>query len=286
MKEYYFYNGRSITVYTAESTFTFLKEDNLDRFNQVHTLCLEGKFDEIAELTLSPKAVNAYCAGSQLSISPEGIASIDNEVLPSALSEVIVNLYKEGAPIDCFVNFWNKLKLNPSYKSVQRLYEFIEKNNITLLPDGDILLYRVVKRTEEANTFVDLYTGTMRQSIGETVSLPRNKVDDNNDNTCSAGLHVASWDYMKHYGNAYSGQDAVVNVSVNPANVVSIPYDYNCAKIRVCGFTILEENTQLTEIRQTYYSIIQEPIHYEFEDDEYYGGEFEYSEEDDDYEED
>jgi hypothetical protein len=282
MKEYYFYNGRSITVYTTEGTFTFLKEDNLDRFNQVHTLCQEGRFSEVAELTLSPKAVNAYCAGSQLSISPEGIATIDDEVLPSALSEVIVNLYKEGAPIDCFVNFWNKLKLNPSYKSVQRLYEFIEKNNITLLPDGDILLYRVVKRTEKANTFVDLYTGTMKQSISETISLPRNQVDDNNEHTCSVGLHVCAFSYIKHYGSAYSGQDAVVNVSVNPTNVVSIPMDYNCAKIRVCEFTILEENTQLTEIRQTYYNNLELESSYDEDDEDDYNEEWDDVEDDND----
>ena len=284
MKNYYFYTGLTLTVITTEGTFFFRKEENLDRFQTAYQLCQEGKFDEVIELTLSPNAVNAYYAGSQLSISPEGIASIDGESLPIALSEVIVNLYNENAPIDCFINFWNKLKLNPSYKSVQRLYEFIKRNNVTLLPDGDILLYRVVKRTEKANTFVDLYTGTMKQSIGETVSLPRNKVDDNNENSCSAGLHVASWSYMKHYGSAYSGQDAVVNVSVNPANVVSIPYDYNCAKIRVCEFTILEENTQLTEIRQTYYNNIQEQTYDDYEDDEYEDEYSAWNDEDDEYE--
>lgn len=46
----------------------------------------------------------------------------------------------------------------------------------------------------------------------------------------------------------------MVNVKVNPANIVSIPIDYNGSKLRVCEFTILEENTNLTEIRQTYYN--------------------------------
>jgi hypothetical protein len=68
------------------------------------------------------------------------------------------------------------------------------------------------------------------------------------------GLHVCSYGYTNHYGSAKSGQDAVVNVKVNPANVVSIPHNYNGSNLRVCEFTILEENTQLTEIRQAYYN--------------------------------
>ena len=273
MKNFYFYTGLTLTVYTEEGTHFFSKEENTDRFLKAYELCQEGNFDEVTKLTLSPSAVNAYYAGSQLSISPEGIASIDGESLPIALSEVIVNLFNEGAPIDCFINFWNKLKLNPFATTVERLYEFIEKNSITLLPDGDLLLYRVVKRTDELNVFVDLYTGTVRQAIGETLSLPYNKVDNRNDVTCSFGYHAACWSYMKQYGNAYSGEDAVVNVSVNPKNICAVPYD-NVGKVRIREFTILEENTQLTEIRQAYYNSIQEPIHYEFEDDECYGSEY------------
>ena len=266
MKEYYFYNGRSITVYTAEGTFTFLKDNNLERFNQVHTLCLEGKFDEIAELTLSPKAVNAYCAGSQLSISPEGIATIDDEVLPSALSEVIVNLYKEGAPIDCFVNFWNKLKLNPFATTVERLYYHIDKFNITLLPDGNLLMYKVVKRTENPNVFIDIWSQTIRQSVGDTIEVPYNKVDNRNEVSCSYGLHSCEWDYVPMYRSAMSGVDVVINVSVNPKDICAIPYG-NISKIRGRCYTILEENTQLTEIRQAYYNN-QVELESSYEDDE------------------
>ena len=81
-------------------------------------------------------------------------------------------------------------------------------------------------------------------------------------------MHTSNFNYTKYYGNAYSGQDAVINVSVNPANIVSIPIDQNCAKLRVCEFTILEENTALTEIRHTYYNN-QLKLESSYEDAEY-----------------
>jgi hypothetical protein len=261
-------NGRQITVYHNDSILTFNREENEKLFLQVRELYKVADYEAISKLVLTAEDINFKYADSELSISKDGVVTINKEVLPSSLSKVIVALYKEDAPIDCFINFWNKLNQNPSNKAVNRLYEFIERHNITILPDGDLLLYRVVKRTEEPGVFVDLYTGTMKQAIGDTVKMLRNKVVDDNLINCGPGLHTSNFNYTKYYGNAYSGQDAVINVSVNPANIVSIPIDQNCAKLRVCEFTILEENTALTEIRQTYYNN-QLKLESSYEDAEY-----------------
>lgn len=271
MQSIHFDNGRQITVYHNDSIYTFNREDSEKLFLQVRELYKTGDYDAIARLTVTPENINFRYADSELSISKEGVVTINGNVLPASLSKVIVSLYKEDAPINCFINFWHKLNQNPSNKAVNRLYDFIEKHNITILPDGNLLLYRVVKRTYTPGVYVDIYTGTIYQSLGQTLSIPRNQVDDDDTKICSHGYHVCSFSYTRHYGNAYSGQDAVVNVSVNPANIVSIPFDYDCAKLRVHEFTILEENTELTEIRQTYYNNLESSYHedYEEEDDSY-----------------
>lgn len=281
MQSTHFDNGKVITVYHNNSIYTFNREDNEKLFLQVRELYKIADYVAIARLTVTPENINFKYADSDLSISKEGVVTINGDALPASLSKVIVSLYKEDAPIDCFINFWHKLNQNPSNKAVNRLYDFIEKHNITILPDGNLLLYRVVRRTEQPGVFVDIYTGTMKQAIGETISVSRNSVDDRDEVSCSHGIHVCSFSYTNYYGSAHSGEDAVVNVSVNPANIVSIPFDYNCAKLRVCEFTILEENTNLTEIRQTYYNNLESSYDEDYEEeDNYWNDESEDNDED------
>ena len=261
-------NGRYITIYYNDQIFTFSREENEKLFLQVRELYKVKDYEAISKLVLTAENINLKYADSELSISKDGVVTINEEVLPSSLSKVIVALYKEDAPIDCFINFWHKLNQNPSNKARLRLYDFVDTKQITLLPDGDLLLYRVVRRTETSGRYVDIYTGTIYQSIGDTISMNRALVDDDDTKVCSHGYHVCCFDYTKHYGKAYSGEDAVINVKVSPANVVSIPVDYNGSKLRVCEFTILEENTALTEIRQTYYNN-QLELESSYEDAEY-----------------
>ena len=263
MQSTHFDNGRQITVYHNDKILTFNREDNEDLFLKVRELYKVADYDGIANLTVSIENINFRYLDSDLNINKEGLVTINGYVLPTSLSKVIVALYKEDAPIDCFINFWHKLNQNPSNKARLRLYDFVDSKNVTLLPDGDLLLYKVVKRTEIPGRYVDIYTGTIYQSIGDTISMRRALVDDDDTRVCSHGYHCCSYEYTNHYGNAKSGQDAVVNVKVNPANIVSIPIDYNGSKLRVCEFTILEENTNLTEIRQTYYN---NPLESSYED--------------------
>ena len=53
---------------------------------------------------------------------------------------------------------------------------------------------------------------------------------------CGAGLHVATLAYAQDYGNSES---LIVIVKVNPADVVSVPEDYGCQKVRCCKYEVL-----------------------------------------------
>jgi hypothetical protein len=65
--------------------------------------------------------------------------------------------------------------------------------------------------------------------------MARDLVDDNPNNTCSAGLHVACFDYAKGFGSR------LVEVKVNPRDVVCVPTDYNGTKMRTCRFEVVAE---------------------------------------------
>jgi hypothetical protein len=142
-------------------------------------------------------------------------------------------MLEEGFSIEPMVLFMHNLLKNPSKRSVDELYGFLEKNNLPITPDGYFLAYKKVR-----NDFLDIHSGTMDNSPGTVVEMERYKVDDNKDQTCSTGLHFCGMSYLSHFG---SGGDRTVIVKIDPADVVSIPSDYNGAKGRACRYEVIGE---------------------------------------------
>jgi len=82
--------------------------------------------------------------------------------------------------------------------------------------------------------FVDSHSRSVKQSIGDVISMDRDLCDPDRENSCSTGFHFAGYEYAK----GFSG-DAFVYVEVNPMNVTAIPTDYNYQKGRCCEYTIV-----------------------------------------------
>jgi hypothetical protein len=98
-----------------------------------------------------------------------------------------------------------------------------------------VIAYKIV-----TDDYRDIYTKTFDNSIGQTVSVSRNEVDEDPDRTCSYGLHVCGTKYLPHYGTATGGgSDRVMVVKVHPKDFVAIPRDYNCSKARVCEYRVV-----------------------------------------------
>jgi hypothetical protein len=125
----------------------------------------------------------------------------------------------------------HNLMANPSARAVSELYGFLEKGGMPITPDGYFLAYKKVR----AN-YKDCHSGTMDNSVGKVVQMERNAVNDDKDITCSHGLHFCSRSYLDHFGG-----DRIVIVKINPADVVSIPSDYNDAKGRACRYEVIGE---------------------------------------------
>jgi hypothetical protein len=109
----------------------------------------------------------------------------------------------------------------------------LEKNALPITPDGHFLAYKKVR-----NDFLDIHSGTMDNSVGQIVEMERHEVNDNKDETCSTGLHFCGMSYLNHFGGSDS---RTVIVKINPADVVSIPSDYNNAKGRACRYEVIGE---------------------------------------------
>lgn len=153
---------------------------------------------------------------------------IDGERIPDAISDRIIDFYEKELPFESLVKFARKLALNPSYNSRKMLYKFLEHNGHPITPDGNFIAYRGVTKD-----FKDKHTRTFDNSVGATCEVPRDSVDDNPNNTCSSGLHVACYEYAKGFA------ETLIEVEVDPIDVVAVPTDYNGTKMRVCKFKVL-----------------------------------------------
>ncbi len=111
------------------------------------------------------------------------------------------------------------------------LYRFLEHNGHPLTEDGCFIAYRGV-----TDDFRDCRTRSIDNSVGSVVEMPREQVDDNPNNTCSYGLHVACFNYAEGFG------PKLIEVKVNPKDVVCVPEDYEGTKMRVCRYEVVNES--------------------------------------------
>lgn len=140
------------------------------------------------------------------------------------------------------LKFWYKLDENPSKNSREQLYRFITSNNIPITEDGDIVMEKGIKENRDG-VLVDVYSERVDNSIGRVITMDRNKVEDNPNKTCSAGLHCAPPDYVRQW---YSDK-VIVKVLVNPVDVVSVPVDYDSRKVRVCKYQVIGFSSKSTK---------------------------------------
>jgi hypothetical protein len=241
----YIITDNNITVNYQGQTHIVPRTDPLA--DQLIQAVREDRKEEIPNLVSLSKRVEEFGQGNFT--VQDGVIFIKGQQAPEVLSKKIIRFTKEGLPHEPLVLFAENLLKNPSFRAVNELFQFLEKNDHPITDNGCFIAYKKVR-----SDFLDGHTGTMDNSVGNMVEMPRNQVNEDSSQTCSYGLHVANWDYAC---NVYSaGEGAVMlEVEVNPADVVAVPTDYNQAKMRVCKYLVLgvvdEEHSEGTSLRTT-----------------------------------
>jgi hypothetical protein len=113
---------------------------------------------------------------------------------------------------------------------------------------------------KKEQVFTDIHTQTMDIKLGVPVTMPRGDCNSNPNETCSAGLHVGSMDYVGDFGHS---NRVVLNCIIKPQNVVAVPTDYNNTKMRCCeyvAFEILGENLQEAQMNYEVLNVSLEEI--------------------------
>lgn len=155
-----------------------------------------------------------------------------NTEVSIVLGKRIIQWAKDGFPFEPLLKFHRKLLKNPSTQSAAELYLFLEANMIPITAEGNFVAYKKV--TTVGKNLMDSHSRTINNNVGNIVSIPREQVNPDRNQTCSYGLHVGAWEYV----NSFSG-DTVIEVEVEPQDVVTVPPDYNQQKMRVCKYKVL-----------------------------------------------
>ena len=189
--------------------------------------------------------------------------------LPKHLATYILDLYADGGDIEPLARFIELLAENPRREVINELWGFLSACGLCLTADGHFLAYKNVN-----TDFTSVYDNKTDNSPGTVLSMRRSDVEHNPDRTCSHGLHFAAWGYLQHYA---PGRKTVL-LKISPADVVSIPTDYNNMKGRACAYTVLREVEQPEELKNmVLYREHCDEEYEEWEDDDssYNDGEYE-----------
>lgn len=191
--------------------------------------------------------ININESGFSLQSNGEDV-SYKGELLPRPLAQKVRSLIKENLPVTLLEKFWENLKLNPSYNSVRELYDFLSYKELPITEDGCFIAYRGLQEdfySVRGNRSTRVLQGHVNEQgqiyngVGEHIEIARNSCDDDRQNNCSYGVHAGSHEYASNWSRG-----KLVAVKINPKDVVSVPQDYDCQKLRCCAYTVVSEVSQ------------------------------------------
>lgn len=181
-----------------------------------------------------------------------GHVLFDGAVVDNSVTQQIVRFLNDGDDFAPLVAFMENVMDNPNEHSREQLYDWLSKRDFTITSDGMIVGYKgvasdstygyrsissgrepVFVTTEDGET--TRHTGQIPNLLGATVEMDRSLVQHDPSVGCHVGLHIGTWDYASSFSRG-----TVLEVHVNPRDVVSVPTDCSWAKVRACKYTVVQ----------------------------------------------
>lgn len=198
-------------------------------FERIKTALEEKRYSDIPQLVNLAEKLSVVSNGNI--VIEKDVVKYKGEALHTSLSNRILKIHEEGHDVTHMILFLENLYQNPDKHAREELYDFLHRCNLPPTDDGCFVAYKAVRQD-----YKDCHTGSIDNSPGQVVMMARRAVDPNRANECSNGLHFASLSYLRNFRG-----DKVMMVKINPADVVSIPRDYNYSKGRCCKYEVIME---------------------------------------------
>lgn len=221
----------SLTVYVDHKPYTINKQAHnfklvLDAVKTDNVEALKTALDLRAHIVASLTANGS----GKVKITGSQVYYGDREVT-GLIASRIFEMIRHGLSTQPMVKFIENLMDNPSKRAVDELFGFLEACTLPLTDDGHFIAYKRVR-----SDYTDVHSGKFDNSVGKTLTMPRNLVDEDKNRTCSTGLHFCSYGYLNSFGG-----ERIMVLKINPKDVVAIPSDYNNSKGRTCAYTVVDE---------------------------------------------
>jgi len=229
MRIAYISTNSGITAVIDGQQYT-ITSDNPSYRQVIDAIREQASADEIALLFRTANAVRRYAKGA-IEVAEDGSALFyKGEEINNVVVDRILGFMSDGLPVDPLIKFLERLLANPSRRSVEELYKFLEHGKMPITEAGTFLAYKGVN-----DDYTDVHSGRFSNRVGIVNSMPRNQVNDDFRVGCSVGFHVGSLEYATGWGSR------TVIVEVDPADVVSVPDDCSCQKLRTCKYQVIED---------------------------------------------
>ena len=208
------------------------------------------KNKDLRELIRAAQADHLVDVADKVRFDASGTLYFDDEPVHGAVADAIVAYHRQGnTNLLPMIRFLAKLLENPNPHSREHLYEWMGHLSFNIAEDGDIIAYKGVLR-DTTHGYVSSYAGgsakvngewhkntQIPNPIGGIVEMHRDQVTFDPKLGCSHGLHVGTVGYALDYGNT------LLEVKVNPRDVVSVPMEHLHQKLRVCRYQVVCERT-------------------------------------------
>tara|TARA_R110000822_G_scaffold209292_2_gene345221 strand:+ start:856 stop:1671 length:816 start_codon:yes stop_codon:yes gene_type:complete len=201
-------------------------------FNRVKEALGLGDYEEAINLSNAAKVVDDFGNGDIY--VRDGVVYYKDKELHNSITKRIKDMISNGHDSEAMLTFLGNLMDNTSGRAIKELYRFLECNNLPITEDGCFLAYKNVR-----SNYRDKHSDTYDNTVGSVCEMPRNEVMDDPSQTCSTGLHFCSMEYLTSMWGT-SGHTMIIKI--NPADVVSIPLDYNNSKGRCCKYEVIAEH--------------------------------------------
>ena len=217
----------SLTVSVEGKTYTI--NSGHPSWRQAIESLKRKDYDSLKDLVSVKKAFSAF-TGDKVKVIDNQVF-FNGEPIHNYLSDKILSFMEKGLPHESLIKFLERLMANPSRRAVNELYAFLSHKNLPVTDAGTFLAYKSVR-----SDYTDHYSGNFNNSIGNTLEMTRNNVCDDHSQGCSVGFHAGSLEYASSFGG---GESVLLIVEIDPADVVSVPSDCNCQKLRTCKYTVV-----------------------------------------------
>lgn len=237
-------DGSNIVVFVPGNP-PAVAHDSHPNFEAIVAGAKAGDEDVLALFDIAATVATRFERLSERITTAFGRLYFDGVEVANALTAQVIRFLDAGLedwrPL---VAFFEKVQGNPDAHSREQLYAWLDGRDFAITKSGDIVGYKgVAKDGDGALVSVhagraivngEQVSGHIPNPLGALIEMPRNEVTADPALGCHKGLHVGTYDYAIGYASG-----AMLEVHVNPRDVVSVPTDCDAQKMRVCRYRVV-----------------------------------------------